>query len=101
MKLFWEVIAVDQQSENNHEVRNQDGIVIWTADQPGTTSKYVAVFNTNDGKAEPISLSWSEIGVAGELKVRDLWAKKELGKFKVEYKANVKPHGCMLIKIGE
>ena len=96
-----EVIAVDQQSENNHEVRNQNGIVIWTADQPGTRSKYMAVFNTNDGKTESIVVSWSEIGVTGELKVRDLWTKKDLGKFKEELSVNVEPHGCRLFRIGE
>jgi len=96
-----EVIAVDQQSENNHEVRNQNGMVIWTADLPGSKSKYVAVFNTNDGKAEPISVTWSEIGVSGELKVRDLWAKKDLGNFSEKISLSVEPHGCRLIKIGQ
>jgi alpha-galactosidase len=96
-----EVIAVDQQSINNHEVRNQYGIVIWTADQPITNSRYVALFNTNDIKNEPIVVSWSEIGVTGECKVRDLWAKKDLGKFSEKLSVDVEPHGCRLFKIGE
>jgi len=96
-----EVIAVDQQSENNHEVRNQNGMVIWTADLPGSKSKYVALFNTNDGKAKPISVEWSEIGVSGELKVRDLWAKKDLGNFSEKISLSVEPHGCRLVKIGQ
>ena len=96
-----EVIAVNQKSENNHEIRNEKGIIIWTADQPETNAKYVALFNTNDGKPIKISISWKKIGMQGELNVRDLWAKKDLGKFKGEFSANVEAHGCKLIKVGK
>jgi len=95
-----EVIAVDQKSVNNHEVRNRDGIVIWTADQPGTQAKYVAIFNLNDVRSENVSLPWKEIGLSGKLKVRDLWAKKNLGKFDKIFTAKIEPHGCVLVKIG-
>jgi hypothetical protein len=96
-----EVIAVDQQSEDNYQVRNSAGIVIWIADQPGTKAKYVAMFNLNDGKPEAITISWQEVGVDGELTVRDLWGKKDLGKFTGEFTATVEAHGCSLVKIGE
>jgi len=94
-----EVIAVDQQSMNNHEVRNRDGIVIWTAEQPGTQAKYVAIFNLNDVRSENVSLPWKEIGLSGKLKVRDLWAKKNLGNFDGTFTAKIEPHGCVLVKI--
>jgi hypothetical protein len=96
-----EVIAVDQKSENNHEIRNSNGIVIWSADQPGTKAKYVALFNINDENSEKVSISWNEIGVEGEQNVRDLWAKKNLGKFTGEFSAIVAPHGCILIRVGQ
>jgi alpha-galactosidase len=98
-----EVIAIDQYSENNHEIRNSNGIVIWTADMPGIEGKYVAIFNTNDVKEDKISVSWKEIEVEsdGELFVRDLWAKKDLGKFTSEFNTSVDAHGCMLIRVGE
>jgi hypothetical protein len=96
-----EVIAVNQQSANNHEVRNRNGIVIWMADQPGTQAKYVAIFNLNDGRSETVNVSWREIGLAGRLIVRDLWAKKNLGRFDGEFAAKVEPHGCVLMKVSE
>lgn len=55
-----EVIAVNQKSENNHQIQNLDGIVVWTADQPGTKAKYVVLFNTNDIKKEEVSITWNE-----------------------------------------
>jgi alpha-galactosidase len=96
-----EVIAVNQNSEKNHEIRNKNGIVIWIADVPGTKAKYIALFNTNDGKPLMINVSWKEIALDGELTVRDLWAKKDLGKFTGKFSASIEAHGCRLIKIGE
>ena len=48
----------------------------------------------------PTSVTWLEIGVTGELNVRDLWAKKDLGKFSDKISLSVEPQGCRLIKIG-
>jgi len=95
-----EVIAVDQKSVNNHEIRNRDGIVIWTVDQPGTQAKYVAIFNLNESRLESVSVPWNEIGLAGNLRVRDLWARKNLGKIAGTFTTKVEPHGCVLVKIG-
>jgi len=96
-----EVIAVNQNSENNHEISNSNGIVIWTADVPGSKAKYLALFNINDGKPVKIDVSLKEIGMEGELPVRDLWAKSDLGKFAGEFSVSVVAHGCMLMKVGE
>jgi hypothetical protein len=41
-----EVIAVDQNSENNKQVFNKPGQVAWVADAPGSKDKYLAMFNT-------------------------------------------------------
>ena len=96
-----EVIAVDQRSENIHEIRNSEGIVVWSADRPGTKAKYVAIFNINDGKPLKIVVNWKEIGLDGEVNVRDLWSKKDLGKFAGEFSTEVEAHGCKLIQFEE
>ncbi len=44
-----EVIAVNQRSENNRQLfRTPDGLVAWIADVPGSSDKYVALFNTGE-----------------------------------------------------
>ncbi|MCB8999540.1 MAG: glycoside hydrolase family 27 protein [Bacteroidales bacterium] len=96
-----EVIAVNQHSENNHELRNENGNVIWIADKPGTKAKYIAFFNLNDGPPKEISVKWEEIGLTAEENVRDLWTRKDLGKFNSEFTAKVQAHGCVFVKIGE
>lgn len=44
-----EVLAVNQHSENNHQLfRTEDGLIAWVADVPGSKDKYLALFNTRD-----------------------------------------------------
>jgi alpha-galactosidase len=95
-----EVIAVNQHSDNNHQVRNEKGLIVWMADMPASKAKYVAFFNVNDGKPAGIKVNWKELGINGEMPVRDLWAEKDLGLFKNEIAFNVEAHGCVIVKIG-
>ena len=96
-----EVIAVNQKAIHRRELKNENGLVIWISEEPGTGAKYVAMFNLNDGNARKISVSWKELGLAGKLKVRNLWTKKTIGKFENEYSAEVEAHGCVLVRIGK
>jgi hypothetical protein len=44
-----EVLAVNQRSENNRQLfRTPDGLVAWVADVPGSSDKYLALFNTRE-----------------------------------------------------
>jgi alpha-galactosidase len=43
-----EVIAVNQHSTNNRPLFNRDELIAWVAGVPGTSDKYLAVFNTRD-----------------------------------------------------
>ena len=45
-----EVIRLNQNSTNNREIRNQNGISIWTADDKENKLKYLAVFNIDDSE---------------------------------------------------
>ena len=43
-----EVIAVDQHSEGNRPLFDHDGLVAWTANVPGSSDRYLGLFNTRD-----------------------------------------------------
>ncbi|WP_442890207.1 Melibiase subfamily [Congregicoccus parvus] len=43
-----EVIAVNQHSENNRPLFNRADHIAWVADAPGTSDKYLALFNARD-----------------------------------------------------
>jgi alpha-galactosidase len=95
-----EVLAIMKNSTNNKEIyRNADKIV-WRADDTESGDKFVAVFNAGDA-ADPVKVSvkLSDLGFTGPCKVRDLWAKKDVGTFTGEFAPMVNKHGAMLYRI--
>lgn len=43
-----EVLELNQHSANNRQLFKNDGLIAWTADDPKTGDKYLAVFNASD-----------------------------------------------------
>src|SRR6185437_13686935 len=117
-----EVIAVNQNSANNHQLYRTNSRVAWVADVPASRDKYIAVFNISPAP-EPrrraaaaetpetalakamakqpahISVSLKDLGIKGRAKVRDLWAHKNLGSFKDQIEVTVPSHGAALLRI--
>jgi alpha-galactosidase len=74
-----EVLAVNQNSAKNHQSYLADEVLAWTAEIPGSSERYVAVFNLSDVERK-VQLDWDAVGVpTRSVKVRDLWAGKDLG----------------------
>lgn len=96
-----EVLAVNQRSENNRQLfRNPDGTVAWVADVPGSKDKYLAVFNTGDGaRTAPVRVPLAGLGFAGNVRVRDLWAAKDLGAVHGTLVSEVPSHGARLYRL--
>jgi alpha-galactosidase len=42
------VIAINQHSQNNEHLFDNDGLIAWAADVPNSTDKYLALFNARD-----------------------------------------------------
>jgi hypothetical protein len=51
-----EVLAVNQASSGNHQLSRKDDLVVWTAEVPNTSDRYVALFNAQ-GSAIPYDLT--------------------------------------------
>ena len=102
-----EVIAVNQESGNNRQLFREGGLVAWVADVPRSRDKYLAVFNTNDAPQPPahgagsmkVPVKLADLGCGGTCRVRDLWLKKELGKFKGEFAPEINWHGAGLYRV--
>lgn len=93
-----EVLAVNQHSDNGRQSYREGSTVAWTADIPGSKSKYVAVFNIGDA-AQDIHLSWASVGVAAQkATVRDLW--QHTGTRNMDaIQLSLRPHASMLVKV--
>jgi alpha-galactosidase len=96
-----EVIAVNQDSlgRQGHKVRDDGDFEVWSKDLKDG-SKAVILLNRSEVDAN-ISVAWSEIGYPDYLSstVRDLWMKKDLGKFNNGFSSIVPPHGVVMIKV--
>jgi alpha-galactosidase len=53
-----DVLSVNQKSTNNRELKNENGLIVWSADIPGSKDKYVAFFNSKNETAETISAKY-------------------------------------------
>jgi len=110
------VIGVDQDSSENRQLFNHDGLVAWVANAPNSSDKYLAVFNTRDMPALPASLPdnakipaapataripvpVADLGFTGPCRIRDLWQKKDLGEFRGEFAPEIAWHGAGLYRV--
>jgi len=102
-----EVMAVNQNSSNNHQLFRQNGLVAWVADGAGSKDKYLAIFNTNDKPANQaanglkIAVKLADLGFSKSCQVRDLWKKADVGKFKSEFAPEINWHGAGLYRVSQ
>jgi alpha-galactosidase len=99
-----EVIDVDQNSRGNMQLFHRDGQMAWVANVPGSTDKYLAVFNLQDkgsstasGASVPVKLN--DLGFNGSCKVHDLWLKKDLDLARDTFAPVLPWHGAGLYRI--
>lgn len=93
-----EVVAVDQAGVPARPVSTSSKQQVWYA-LNADGSYTVALFNL--GRAESdITAKWSDIGLKGSATVRDLWARKNLGRSDDSFTASDVPiHGVRLLKV--
>ena len=98
-----EALAVNRNGVNPRQIKFKNAVIIWAADIPNSKDKYVAFFNQWESK-DPIDIkiNWQQLDLDGEsYKVKDLWAKKDLGTFKDVFSAPVRAHSAGLYKISK
>ena len=96
-----EVLAVNQNSAKNQQLKAENGLIVWTADVPGTDDKYVAFFNINDLGTSEISVTLAELGIAGNYIVKDLWTKEEKDSVTDKFTISVEPHASVLVRFSK
>jgi len=95
-----EVIAIDQDSLGRQAARiSKNGdLEVW-ARPLADGGQAVGLFNRGVQSAK-VSVKWGELGLDGPRKVRDLWARRDLGTL-AGYSAEVPPHGVVLIRLAK
>ncbi len=96
-----EVIAIDQDrlGKQADRVRAEGTQEIW-ARPLADGSRAVGVFNRFDWP-QTIEINFHEFGFKGSVKVRDIWAAKDLGTLSGDYATHVPGHGVVLLRVSE
>ncbi len=94
-----DIIEVDQDplGRPGRRVAKDGGLEVWMREMEDG-SKAVGLFNRGDGLGV-VTAKWSDLGVAGPQKVRDLWRRKDLGVYNDSFTAYVARHGVVMIRV--
>jgi len=96
-----EVITVDQDplGQQGRRVRKDGDLEVW-AKQLEDGSRAVVLFNRGAADRE-ITAKWQDLGYPAHLSaaVRDLWQRKDLGKYTGKFSAAVPSHGVVMITV--
>jgi alpha-galactosidase len=94
-----EVIAIDQDSAGHQGYRTSKNgdQEVWA--KPLAHGDWaVGLFNRGETPATVLA-KWSDLGISGKYKVRDLWEHHELGASEDSFSAEVPPHGVVLLRL--
>ena len=99
-----EVLAVNQLTDHNRQLFRQGDLIAWAADLPDAFDKFIALFNATDDprhfvKSEPLTVQFADLGLSGIVRVRDLWAQKDLGEFTNSFTQPLSPHSAGLYRL--
>ncbi len=93
-----EVIAVDQQARDAHQVFSRHAFVVWTSRSQHGGGWYVAAFNLA-ARARTLRVPWRALGLPpGRYRVRDLWQRRTLGGA-TALKVRLAEHGSVLYRL--
>ncbi|WP_375450697.1 glycoside hydrolase family 27 protein [uncultured Devosia sp.] len=93
-----QVLQVNQASHDNQPHFEADGTRIWSARAEGSEDFYLALFNTSAGDKH-VSFKLGRIGVAGVVRVVDLWSGADLGTVSNVVAAILPAHGSALYRL--
>jgi alpha-galactosidase len=98
-----EAIAIDQDPLGAGPVKvreDRKGLQVWAKQlgSIGSGASAVLLLNFTVVPAE-ISVQWSDLGLTGKAKVRDLWTHQNLGQFANRYETRIPAHGSVLLKV--
>jgi len=93
-----EVLAVDQNGIYPQCIFMDSTKAIWISHVANSKNMNVALFNLKNEAAD-ISIDFSNIGLKGNVLLRDLWQRRDLGKFKNKFQQTINTHGAVLLRV--
>ncbi len=94
-----EMIALNQDPLGRQGLRAcRNGLVEVWKKQLAEKAMGIALFNRDD-KKHLVRAHWSDLGIKGRYRIRDLWLHKDMDHSEHEAEAEVPAHGCVVLKL--
>jgi alpha-galactosidase len=94
-----EIIEVDQDplGSPGYRVSKTEDMEVWMKTmEDGSVA--VGLFNRG-AKGVKVTALWSDLGIKGKQKIRDLWRQKDLGIYSEKFSAKVARHGVVMVRL--
>jgi alpha-galactosidase len=94
-----EIIEVNQDpmGKPGYRVSKNGDLEVWKRElEDGSIA--VGLFNRGEDPVN-VTAGWTDLGIKGKRKVRDLWRQKDLGEYTIQFSEKVGRHGVFMIKI--
>ncbi|WP_052352864.1 alpha-galactosidase [Neobacillus dielmonensis] len=92
-----EILAANQSGKAGKRLSNKFGIQVFYQTLPDG-SYNIGLFNT-DKTVKEVSVNWSDIGIDGTAKVRDMWSHQDLGTKYTNFTASLPAHGSRMLHV--
>jgi len=90
-----DVLYVNQHSTANRQIRRDDSMAVWAANDSKSEKGFVALFNLSD-EAKTVSVSWEELSLADQAySLTNLWTSEE-SEHKDELALELPAHGSFI-----
>ena len=95
-----DAIAIDQDSlgRQGDRVSAVGPIEVWMRPLAGG-DRAVGIFNRGPATTYPVGFRFREVGLAGPVRVRDVWSQKDLGIQRGSFSVIVPTHGVVLLRL--
>jgi hypothetical protein len=87
------------ESTNVKQLFHKDGKIAVTSKNPKDGSVYLALFNISDTDSQNVSVSLSDLGIAGFAGGINMWTGEKLNVSSKEVSVTLKPHSSVLYKL--
>ncbi|HEX8551965.1 MAG TPA: NPCBM/NEW2 domain-containing protein [Abditibacteriaceae bacterium] len=89
---------VELDAEGKPKPRPEPPVHVWKREL--ADGRIAVAFLNRSSNRHPGEVSWADLGITGQKRVRDAWARQDAGQISDKYTAEVPGHGAVLVVIG-
>ncbi|WP_269235672.1 glycoside hydrolase family 27 protein [Flavobacterium flavigenum] len=94
-----EVVKMHNESTDVKQLFHKDGKIAVTSRNPKDDSVYLALFNISDTETQNVSVSLSDLHIAGLADCKNMWTREKVNLSSKEVSTTLKPHSSVLYKL--